>query len=839
MNMIRCEAVVSSFAIECDKSSNRRRSHKFGIVWQIGILALSFGSTCLGQTPYPVASALQLSFACLSFQCEQPISKSLLVSSSSAQQFEFVASTLTDGSASWLTLNGAPATTQSTPAIITVTANAATLTIGQTYFAVITLVNANNPANPQSVFVSFETLQEMGSITCAPAQITATPQTISLQGTSSTSLALTYTNPECGTLANPFFMLNLAAAAGPAAQASWLSVSTSSGSLPLILTIYANAAGLSEGVYKQLLISFLEDGASQTGAYTTVEVDMNVSASTPSVGNTSPFSPTAAATAQTIGVTGSDFESGLTVTLTAPNGSTTTLSGSQIHNVSATSFQMMAVLSSGGQYSFQVTNPDGGMSAPFYFMVAAAFPVQPTSALPIITTLSPSSATSGTAFTLTVKGSNFVSGATVLWNATPLSTTFVSSTQLAAPVSASLTASSGTVSITVSSGGQTSAPASFTISPPASSSGSYFVSVTPCRLVDTRNPDGSFGGPPITGGTSRDFAVPSTDCGIPSTATAYSLNVAVVPHGPLGFLTIWPTGQPQPLVSTLNSDGRVKSNAAIVPAGLNGSVSVYATDTTDLVVDIDGYFLSGSSSGALAFYPMTPCRIADTRNAGGVLGGPSLMANSIRGFPILSSACDVSTTAQAYSLNFTAVPDGTLGYLTVWPSGQPQPLASSLNDPTGTVAANAVIIPAGPTGEVEVYSTDNTDLVIDVNGYFSFLGLGGLSLYTLQPCRVLDTRQSPGTPISALTVDVQASPCGVPASAQAYVFNATVVPEGFLGYLVLWPDGQPQPLASTLNAWDGAITSNMAIVPTANGSISVFASQPTHLILDISGYFAP
>ena len=90
-----------------------------------------------------------------------------------------------------------------------------------------------------------------------------------------------------------------------------------------------------------------------------------------------------------------------------------------------------------------------------------------------------------------------------------------------------------------------------------------------------------------------------------------------------------------------------------------------------------------------------------------------------------------------------------------------------------------------------------------------------------------------------LTVNVLASSCGLPSSAKAYVFNATVVPVGPLGFLTLWPDGQTQPLVSTLNAPDGAITSNMAIVPTSNGSIDAFASQATHLILDISGYFAP
>ena len=52
---------------------------------------------------------------------------------------------------------------------------------------------------------------------------------------------------------------------------------------------------------------------------------------------------------------------------------------------------------------------------------------------------------------------------------------------------------------------------------------------------------------------------------IPSTAVAYSTDVIVAPNTALGFLTLWPAGQTQPLTSLLNSDGRVKANAAIVP----------------------------------------------------------------------------------------------------------------------------------------------------------------------------------------------------------------------------------------------------------------------------------
>lgn len=88
-------------------------------------------------------------------------------------------------------------------------------------------------------------------------------------------------------------------------------------------------------------------------------------------------------------------------------------------------------------------------------------------------------------------------------------------------------------------------------------------------------------------------------------------------------------------------------------------------------------------------------------------------------------------------------------------------------------------------------------------------------------------------------MNVGASACGVPATAKAYGLNATVVPPAPLTYLTLWADGQSQPVVSTLNALDGAITSNMAIVPTTDGSISAFASNATHLILDISSYYAP
>src|ERR1022692_168982 len=211
---------------------------------------------------------------------------------------------------------------------------------------------------------------------------------------------------------------------------------------------------------------------------------------------------------------------------------------------------------------------------------------------------------------------------------------------------------------------------------------------SPCRAVDTRPERG--GGGPIQGGIPQNFAIYGAgSCGILTSAAAYSMNVSAVPEGPLGYLTVWPAGQPRPLASTLNSlDGRIKANAAIIPAGTSGEISVYATSTTNVIVDVNGYFAPVSGS-TLAFYPLTPCRVADTRHdtypPG--LGPPFLSAGQERAFPILDAAtCNIpSSGVAAYSLNFSVVPHGSLFYMTVWPTGQTRPTVSTLNDIPGTI----------------------------------------------------------------------------------------------------------------------------------------------------------
>jgi hypothetical protein len=204
---------------------------------------------------------------------------------------------------------------------------------------------------------------------------------------------------------------------------------------------------------------------------------------------------------------------------------------------------------------------------------------------------------------------------------------------------------------------------------------------------------------------------------------------------------------------------------------------------SQVILDIDGYFMPAGTKSALAFYPLTPCRVVDTRNASGALGGPTLAAGSSRNFPLQSSSCSIPSDATAYSLNVTVIPKGSLGYLTMWPSGQTQPLVSTLNAPTGAVTANGAIVPAGSNGQVSVYVSNSSDVVLDVNEYFAAPGANGLSLYTTPPCRALDTRSSSGAFNGKLGVAVESSARAPSSTAQAYVLNVTVAPTSSLGYL--------------------------------------------------------
>lgn len=117
--------------------------------------------------------------------------------------------------------------------------------------------------------------------------------------------------------------------------------------------------------------------------------------------------------------------------------------------------------------------------------------------------------------------------------------------------------------------------------------------LTPCRIVDTRNPNGVNGGPVLETAVQRDFAIRG-NCGVPSTAKAVTLNVTVAGATQQSFLSVWPSGVARPNVSTINfnaSDPALANGATVALSTNAQDLSVYNSfGLVHVILDVTGYY---------------------------------------------------------------------------------------------------------------------------------------------------------------------------------------------------------------------------------------------------------
>jgi hypothetical protein len=339
---------------------------------------------------------------------------------------------------------------------------------------------------------------------------------------------------------------------------------------------------------------------------------------------------------------------------------------------------------------------------------------------------------------------------------------------------------------------------------------------------------------------------------IPPDASAAAFNItAVGPTNP-GFITVWPCDVARPDASNLNfTAGGVAANGVIAPIGASGRVCFYSNQATDFLIDISGWF-----SGDDTFVGATPRRVIDTRNA---IGVPKVRipAGGMIAIPLAGAAMQRSDgtndvipgDATAVGVNVTAVLPSQAGFFTVWPCGTPMPVASNVNFTAGSVVANGVVTSLGVDGEVCLYSDQQSDVLVDVLGWF---GGGDLPPFTgAVPLRLVDTRNAiggptgviwPGAPktvtVRGVTVDVGGVLRQVPVDASAVALNVTLVEAAEAGYATVWPCDAPMPDASNVNFARGGTSANGVIAPIgADGSVCIFTSANAHLIVDISGWF--
>jgi streptogramin lyase len=131
----------------------------------------------------------------------------------------------------------------------------------------------------------------------------------------------------------------------------------------------------------------------------------------------------------------------------------------------------------------------------------------------------------------------------------------------------------------------------FTPPPPAAAA--RFYALTPCRLVDTRNPTAGNGGPALRAGLDRLFTLAGT-CGIPSSARALAINATVTGGTASGHLTAYPAGTILPLASLINyGAGQTRANNGVLALGAGGTVEVHCgqtSGTVQFILDVNGYF---------------------------------------------------------------------------------------------------------------------------------------------------------------------------------------------------------------------------------------------------------
>ncbi len=378
-----------------------------------------------------------------------------------------------------------------------------------------------------------------------------------------------------------------------------------------------------------------------------------------------------------------------------------------------------------------------------------------------------------------------------------------------------------------------------------SSTGSAYTAMTPMRLLDTRTTGQTLGA-----GSSLNLPVVTAADGVPSNATAVALNVTVTNTTGASYLSAYPTGGTQPLVSNLNwAMGETVPNSVIVPVGTGGDVTFYNhTGSTDVVVDLEGYFApptNGSTAGA--YVPLTPARIADTRTGSGYPNAGSTLAAGGSVNVQVTGAGGVPSGATAAILNVTATNTTAASYAEVYPTGATQPTASNLNWTMGETVANRVVAPLSASGMVTIYNhTGSTDVVVDVSGYFTNSTMtlpSTASLYnSMTPIRVVDTRVSGGTLGAGGTYTTTLGGAGsVPATATAVVTNVTAVNTTAASFFTVYPAGAAQPVASDVNWSAGQVVPNLTVATlSSTGAITVFNhAGMADLVIDEFGYFTP
>jgi len=332
-----------------------------------------------------------------------------------------------------------------------------------------------------------------------------------------------------------------------------------------------------------------------------------------------------------------------------------------------------------------------------------------------------------------------------------------------------------------------------------------------------------FGSAPVDAGVGAGTST-CFDTGATEPAGVVLNGTAVQPQGK-GFLNFFdenPSTDPTENSSVNYDEGANIANGVVTPSE-TGRICVYNSEVTDVVVDVVG-FIDGTK--VLVTSDGTSFRAVDTRDGFG-----KFSPGQTECFKPFSNIVE----GQAVVLNgLAAAPEGK-GFLNFYPKGSASaPDANSiLNFESDTNVANGFTTTTGVGGEVCIYASQRTHVIVDVISAFtqdSYRPANADNSAT----RVVNTRESGGKVAADSSICFETGA----AEGEAVVINGTAVNGDERGYVNLYPMGADDPTAnSTINYERNVNIANAVIVPVGDGGkVCAYASTSTHFVADVAGF---
>ena len=368
-------------------------------------------------------------------------------------------------------------------------------------------------------------------------------------------------------------------------------------------------------------------------------------------------------------------------------------------------------------------------------------------------------------------------------------------------------------------------------------SGGGLQPIVPDRLVDSRL---NLGATRVLGGIQKRIQIAGRGA-VPNGAQAISANFTIVDSDIGSYLSVWNCAAARPTVSTLNFDvGETVPNGASVPLDAAGGICVFSPASADLIVDVNGYYDANATG---RFAAVVPVRLMDTRIG---LGAPARLPMGSTTALQVSGAAGIPGGAIAVMLNVTSVFPSFAGFVTVYPCNADRPTVSSLNPFPWLIKPNNVVAPVAPDGTVCIFASTDVDLVVDITGYVKS---AAAQMYVpAAPFRLIDTRDQyrpemhAGTagalvPQGQTLVIQVAGTRGIASNAKSVSANFTAVGAVTSGFVTAWQCGDRPPTSIVNFAAADAIANGAQIPLSSSGQLCVFVSNPTHVIIDVNGWW--